>query len=71
MVGTYTTIKVSKKTLQLLEELKRKFNADSYEDVISRLMLEYRRRLVESYFGVDKGRVEAFSEEDRGEDREP
>lgn len=71
MVGTYTTIKVSRKTLQMLDELKRKLNANSYEDVISKLILEYRRRLVESYFGVDKGRVEAFSEEDRGEDREP
>jgi len=70
MTGTYTTIKVSRKTLQMLEDLKRKLNANSYEDVISRLVLEHRRRLVESYFGVDEGKIKAFSEEDRGEDRE-
>jgi len=65
-----TTIRVSRRTLQLLDELKKRFDASSYEDVILRLVLEYRRRVVERYFGVDSGRIEGFSEEDRGEDRE-
>jgi len=65
-----TTIRVSRRTLQLLDELKERFDASSYEDVILRLVLEYRRRVVERYFGVDRGRIAGFSEEDRGEDRE-
>lgn len=38
-----TTIRVSRRTLQLLDELKKRFDASSYEDVILRLVLEYRK----------------------------
>lgn len=65
-----TTIKVSKKTLQLLEELKKKLNASSYEDVILKLVYMYRKRIIEEYFGVDQGEITGFTEADRGEDRE-
>ncbi len=70
MVSIYTTIRVSRRTLQLLNLFKEKFNAKSYEDVILRLMIEYRRGIVEKYFGIDRDRITVFSEEDRGGDRE-
>ena len=70
VVSASTTIRVSKVTLQLLDELKEKLNASSYEDVILKLVFEYRRRIIEEYFGVDRGRITGFSEADRGEDRE-
>ena len=54
----------------MLDDLKEKLNAGSYEDVILRLIIEYRRRVVEEYFGIDRSRITGFSEEDRGEDRE-
>ncbi|MCD6095361.1 MAG: VapB-type antitoxin [Thermoprotei archaeon] len=70
MISTTSTIRISKRTLRLLDELKEKFGAKSYEDVILKLILEYRRRIIEEYFGVDRDRITEFSEEDRGEDRE-
>ncbi len=65
-----TTIKVSRKTLKQLEEFRRKFNARSYDEVVLRLIQEYRKRIIEEYFGVDRGRITSFREEDRGEVRE-
>ena len=70
LVSGFTTIKVSRRTIRLLDELKEKLNASSYEDVILRLIIEYRRRIVEEYFGIDRDKIGVFSEEDRGEDRE-
>ena len=70
MISTTSTIRISKRTLRLLDELKEKFGAKSYEDVILKLILEYRRRIIEEYFGVDRDRITEFSEENRGEDRE-
>lgn len=65
-----TTIRISRKTLNLLDELKKRFNVKTYEEVVLRLIREYRRRIVEEYFGVDRGRISSFNEEDRIEDRE-
>jgi len=70
MISITSTIRISKRTLRLLDELKEKFGAKSYEDVILKLILEYRRRIIEEYFGIDRDRITEFSEEDRGEDRE-
>jgi len=70
MISTTSTIRISKRTLRLLDELKKKFGAKSYEDVILKLILEYRKKIIEEYFGVDRDRITEFSEEDRGEDRE-
>ena len=70
MISTTSTIRISKRTLRLLDELKEKFGAKSYEDVILKLILEYRKKIIEEYFGVDRDRITEFSEEDRGEDRE-
>ncbi len=66
----YTTIRVSKATLKLLESYKEKTGAKSFDEAIRRLVNEYRRALVERYYGVDRGRLGEFTEEDRLEDRE-
>ena len=65
-----TTIRVSRATLEMLEAYKRRVNARSLDEAIRRLLMEHRRSLVERYFGIDKGRITRFSEEDRLECRE-
>ena len=64
-----STIKVSRSTLKELEDLRRAMKAKSIEEVIKRFLIERRRRTLEEIFGIDRERVRAFSEEDRGEDR--
>ena len=64
-----STIKVSRSTLKELEDLRRAMKAKSIEEVIKRFLIERRRRTLEEIFGIDRGRIRAFSEEDRGEDR--
>ena len=64
-----TTIRVSKETLNVLEQLRRKSRAKSLEDVIKMLVKERRRQLIDDAFGVDQGKISSFKEEDRGEDR--
>ena len=63
------TIKVSRSTLAELEDLRKAMKARSIEEVIKKFIIERRRRALEEVFGIDKGRIRAFSEEDRGEDR--
>jgi len=60
-----TTIKVSKSTLKKLEKFKGKMGVKTFEEVILRLIDEKRRELVDRFFGVDKGKISRFSEEDR------
>ncbi|MEM2122154.1 MAG: VapB-type antitoxin [Candidatus Bathyarchaeia archaeon] len=64
-----STIKVSRSTLAELEAIREAMKAKSLEDVIRGLLIERRRRVLEEVYGVDKGRVKPFTEEDRGEDR--
>jgi len=64
-----TTIRVSRETLNELEHLRRKSRAKSLEDVIKMLVKEYRRQLIDDAFGLDRGKISSFKEEDRGEDR--
>jgi predicted CopG family antitoxin len=64
-----STVKVSRSTLAELEALREAMKAKSMEEVIRRLLVERRQRMVEEVFGVDKGKVKPFTEEDRGEDR--
>ena len=65
MVYISTTIKASKSTLRKLEKFKVKMGVKTFEEVILRLIDEKRRELVERFFGVDKGKISRFSEEDR------
>ena len=65
-----TTIKVSRRTLKMLRFYRDLLGAHSYDEVIQVLLKEYRRKLIDQYFGLDKGRISSFTEEDRLEDRE-
>ena len=60
-----TTIRVSVETAKKLENLKRSMNAKSIEEVIIRLINERRKKIAREYFGVDKGKIRSFTEEDR------
>jgi len=64
-----TTIQVKRRNLKLLEMLKRNMGAKSYDEVIERLVME-KVGLPADMFGVDKGRISKFTEEDRLEDRD-
>lgn len=64
-----TTIRVSKNTLKMLERLRKNLGADSFNETIRLLIMQYRELRLEEAFGLDKEKVKPFSEEDRGEDR--
>lgn len=64
-----TTIQVKRRNLKLLEMLKRSMRAKSYDEVIERLLAE-KVGIPADMFGVDKGRISKFTEEDRLEDRD-
>lgn len=59
-----TTIQIKKKNLRLLDLLKKRMNAKSYDDVIEKL-LSQTLGLSEDLFGLDKGRISKFTEKDR------
>lgn len=64
-----TTIQIKRKNLRLLEALKASMGVKSYDEVIERLLLD-KTSIPEDMFGVDKGRISKFMEEDRLEDRD-
>ncbi len=64
-----TTIRVSQGTLEMLENLRDKTNARSLDEAIQMLIRAQRHAVVAEAYGLDKGRVGSFTEEDRGEDR--
>jgi len=68
-MGDTTTIRVSKGTLKMLERLRRKLQASTLDEAIRLLIARQRRQRLDETFGVDKGKIKSFSEEDRGEDR--
>jgi hypothetical protein len=68
-LGETTTIRVSRKTLETLERLREKLEAESLDETIQSLIKRQRKISVDRAFGLDKGKLKSFSEEDRGEDR--
>ena len=64
-----TTIRVSKKTAETLENLKEKLGAESLDETIQSLVKEATQGQFRKSFGADKGRIKPFTEKDRGEDR--
>ena len=64
-----TTIRVSKSTAKLLENLKREMGAKSIEEVILKLIRERKEMIIKHFFGVDAGKISKFREEDRIESR--
>jgi hypothetical protein len=64
-----TSIQVKRRNMRLLEVLKRRMKAKSYDDVISALLSE-KLGIKGNMFGIDKGKISKFTEEDRLEDRD-
>lgn len=64
-----TTVKVSKDTARKLAFLQRRLHKDSLDETIQTLVTRHRRELLDEAFGADRGKIGAFTEEDRGEDR--
>lgn len=62
-----TTIRVSKSTLKMLERLRRKLGAQTLEETIRLFIAQQRRQRLSEVFGIDKGKIKPFTEEDRGE----
>ena len=58
-----TTIQVHENTLNFLKIEKKRLKASSYDDVI-RHWAEKRRPAIDKLFGVDRGKLEPFSEDD-------
>ena len=68
-MGSSTTVKVSKTTLTELEKLREQLKVRSLDDAIRSLIKRHRLQLLQGTFGADRGKIRAFTEEDRGEDR--
>jgi len=64
-----TTVRVSKTTLEMLERLRDKMKARTLDEAIRLFIAGERKMKIDDAFGLDKGRIKPFSEEDRGEDR--
>ncbi|MCP8308554.1 MAG: VapB-type antitoxin [archaeon] len=64
-----TTVKISRNTLIELEKLKEELKTRSLDEAIKMLIKRYRSQILNEAFGVDRGRVRPFTEEDRGEER--
>lgn len=63
-----TTVQVSEKTLQMLNELKKEMKARSHDAVIKSLISK-RKRIPNSMFGSNR-RLKPFSRADEGESHE-
>ncbi|MCD6348318.1 MAG: ribbon-helix-helix protein, CopG family [Candidatus Korarchaeota archaeon] len=69
MSSDTTTIRIRKSTLEMLDELKRRRKARSYDELIRKLIRDLKERELELHFGVDRGKLSEFTEEDRGDAR--
>ena len=69
MASSDTTVKMSRSTLSHLERLREEFHAKSLDETVKELIRSHRQKILGGAFGVDKGRLKPFRDEDRGEDR--
>ena len=69
MLSETTSIHISKKTAEDLNQLREKLGVESLDEVIQFLIRKHRSAILERSFGVDRGKIKPFSEEDRGENR--
>ena len=60
---------MSKNTLEMLERFREKMKVRTLDVAIRLLIVRQRKRMIDEAFGLDRGRIKPFSEEDRGEDR--
>lgn len=63
-----TTIHVSKKTAETLENMREKLNAKTLDETIQLLIRKYHKAILNTAFGIARNRIKPFTEEDRGED---
>jgi hypothetical protein len=59
------TIALKEKTFQILEELKKKEKAESYDELIKKLVIE--PCVPKSMFGALKGKIRPFTSKERKE----
>jgi superfamily I DNA and RNA helicase len=64
-----TTIRVSKKTAQALENLRAKLDAQNLDETIRFLVKKQRKAVLTKCFGTAKNLLKPYTEVDRGEDR--
>ena len=64
-----TTIRVSKKTAEALENLREKLKAQNMDETIQLLVRKQRKEALNKGFGIAKNQIKPFAEADRGEDR--
>ena len=64
-----TTVKVSKETARKLAILQHRMHKATLDETIQTLVARHRKELLEESFGVDRSKLRAFDEGDRGEDR--
>jgi DNA-binding MurR/RpiR family transcriptional regulator len=65
-----TTIRVSKKTVEALENIRENLKAESLDEAIQSLIKKQRKVFLKQVFGIDRGKITSFSEADRLEDRD-
>jgi hypothetical protein len=53
----------------MLERLRERMEAGTLDEAIKLLIVRQRKITIVQAFGLDRGRIKPFSEEDRGEDR--
>ncbi len=58
------TIAVKEKTFNLLQDLKKKENAESFDELVLELIIE-REKVPESLFGTLKGKTGGFTRQER------
>lgn len=68
-MASATTVKVSKTTLSELERLRNQLKAHSLDEAIRALIKKHRAEVLGAALGADRGTIQPFTEEDRGEDR--
>ncbi len=69
MIFMTTSIQITENTLEKLKKLKDEMKISSYDDLINAL-INKAQITRESMFGIDKGKLKRFSEEDRIDFRE-
>jgi hypothetical protein len=57
------TIALKEKTMQILAELKKKEKAESYDELITKLVIE--PNVPKSMFGALKGKIKPFTDKER------
>jgi hypothetical protein len=62
-----TTLRVSKTTAETLEALRQKLNAESLDETIQILIKKNRGAILDNAFGIARGKINPFTEEERDE----